>query len=133
MKAFRAKIVASLVLIKENHKLGAKVFEQAGVVLRLLNNKSPNIAKILEKVQKEPDLAEQSSSKDSVRVLAKKIENLSKKEPEIQNSIQVLSSLILDLVKSEEIDIDKKLIGRKIIQYSIQKFYPSIKYFESPK
>lgn len=133
MKAFRAKIVASLVLIKENHKLGAKVFEQAGVVLRLLNNKSPNIAKILEKVQKEPDLAEQIPSQSSVRVLVKKIDNLAKKEPEIQNSIRVLFYLILDLVKSEEIDIDKKSIGRKIIQYSIQKFYPSIKYFELPK
>ncbi|MCC5622567.1 hypothetical protein [Nostoc sp. CHAB 5715] len=86
--------LVTLLLNKTFEKTGeiivAKVFDQGGKVVKLLKEKSPETASVIEIVQNNPQLAEQQPEDYGEAVLVERIKEQAVANPEIRAAVEAL-------------------------------------------
>ena len=87
-----ASAVATLLAIKAFEKIGSNAGDSAWKTSKkfigLLRDRFPDVAKLMERVSKEPDLASKESDSSSLQALIGKVEDIAKSDEEVRQEIQ---------------------------------------------
>ena len=96
-----ATLVLTKALEKGGETLGEKALEQGGKLIKLLRRKSPETASAIEKVAKQPDLAELEPEEYDQTVLIAKVEQASRGDEEIAEAVRVLGETAREAMRTQ--------------------------------